>query len=144
MVAGECRRYRKRCMYENISVAAHHVSVSVCVTRLLWRSQQWYKTSKQPVFLQLQHSQLIVSLNLIAVDFVKRQLPVVHTCQHITQVSQALPDIRTATWWKEEATSGDERWVFYKWSTSRGNWLTCLQHIKQRTYYCRHPWLFQS
>lgn len=75
----------------------YHFSVLVYVTRFLWCSQQGYETSKQLVLLELQDSQLLISLNFISVHFVQRHFLVIHMCQNIAQVSQALPNIRAAT-----------------------------------------------
>lgn len=77
--------------------STHHVCLLVCVTGLLRCSQQWHKSSEQLVLFQLQHRQLLVSLVFLRVHFVERHLAVVHACQHITQVGQALPNIRAAT-----------------------------------------------
>lgn len=77
--------------------STHHVCLFVCVTGLLRCSQQWHKSSEQLVLLQLQHRQLLVSLIFLGVHFVERHFAVVHACQHVTQVSQALPNIRAAT-----------------------------------------------
>lgn len=79
------------------SPSTHHVCLFVCVTGLLRCSQQWHKSSEQLVLLQLQHRQLLVSLVFLRVHFVERHLAVVYACQHVTQVGQALPNIRAAT-----------------------------------------------
>lgn len=88
-------------MYQGCTIllSAHHVSVFVYVAGLLGCSQQWHKAGQQPVLLQLQYSQLLVSFDFITVNFVQQHLLMVHSCQDVTQVSQALPNIRAATWY---------------------------------------------